>query len=271
MAKPSAIKPLSQDAKIFHLIYGFPNSGKTSYIAAAAAEGKKILLIKSPLDHIPARALSSGMEQWVVQTWDDMDEVLQYGRHDGGDWDWFAWDSISLTQDQTLQAIWDDLIIAKPHRAKYRVDKGEYGVNMWRIEQWVRHMVGAQSVNLLISAHPFETQNPFNEQGGMIYMPWVQGNQMAEKICAEMTFIGYLEAKEGKNGRFRRLHTQLTEYVYAKDQYDAFPEGRVDNPTLLTVEEAINAAKKGPKAKRGATRGQRRGAGRAQPAGRRSR
>jgi hypothetical protein len=262
MAKPPEIKPLSQEDKIAALLIGHPSSGKSTVIGTGAEAGMKILLVRSPLDHVPARILNSGAEQWVVSNWDDMNEVMDYTRHEGNLWDWVWLDSISLVQDMLLQSMWDDLIERKPHRAEYGPDKGEYGVNMWRLAQWVRHMVAAQETNIGITAIPFETDNPFNDEGGRILMPWVQGRAMPEKICGMMTFIGHLEVKQGKeNTRWRRLHTQATEDYYAKDQYDAFPSGRLDNPTLPKIVDAIAAAKRGQKSTTTRTqRGGRRGA-----------
>jgi hypothetical protein len=84
-------------------------------------------------------------------------------------------------------------------------------------------------------------------------MPLIQGINMPQKIMAMMTFVGYLEVKENENQTWRRLHTQLTPDSYGKDQYDAFPEGRLDHPTLPKVVEAIEAT-------RGSKRSGRRGA-----------
>ena len=215
------------------------------------------------------------MEQWVISDWNEFDQVIQYARLEGGDWDWIWLDSVSLVQDQLLQSIWDDTIRGKPERAKYRADKLEYGVNMWRLEQWVRHTVAAQTVNIGITAHPWTTNNPFSDEGGEIMLPWIQGNQMSIKICAMMTIVAYTEVRQNAEGvRWARLHTQGNETFYGKDQYDAFGEnGQMDNPTLAKIDAAIRAAKTGHPAKstgrgrRGApapapTRGQR-GRGRA--------
>src|SRR5688500_14610947 len=99
MAKPPEIKPLSQEDKTAALLIGHPNSGKTSIIGAGAEAGMKILIVRSPLDHIPARILKSGAEEWIVHNWDDMNEVMDYTRSEGHLWDWVWFDSISLTQD----------------------------------------------------------------------------------------------------------------------------------------------------------------------------
>lgn len=246
MAKPAAIKPVSPDlAKIFHLLYGHPDAGKTTYITEGAKAGMKILIIKSPLDHFPVRSMNSGAEQWECHDHNEFTEALEYTRHDGHLYDWVWLDSISLTQDQLLQSIWDEVIAEKPHRAKFGPDKPEYGVNMWRIAQWVRHMVGSNITNIGITAHPDEMPNPFNEDGGMIMMPWIQGKNMPKKIVGMMNFVAYLEVRENEKDRWRRLHTRSSEYLYAKDQFEAFPTGRLDHPTLPKVVAAIDAARSG--------------------------
>ena len=102
-----------------------------------------------------------------------------------------------------------------------------------------------------------------------MYLPWIQGKGMITKICGMMSFVGYMEVREQDdedNTRWRRLHTQMGEAFYAKDQYDAFPKGYVDHPTLPKIEKAILDAKKraveaAGAGTRGATRGAPRGSG----------
>jgi hypothetical protein len=123
--------------------------------------------------------------------------------------------------------------------------------------------------NLIFTAHPVEMPNTFSEEGGTIWMPWVQGKAMPQKICGMMNVVGYMEKNENSEGQvWRRLHVSGNESYYGKDQFDAFADGRMDNPTLAKIDAAIRAAKKrgGPQKK--TARGQR-GARPSQAAGRR--
>src|SRR5215510_13889472 len=108
MAKPPEIVNLSQNDKVIMGLFGHPNVGKTSFICEGAKAGLKVLLLRSTLDHIPARVLDSGAEMWVVRDWAEMNkEVMQYIRHDSLEWDWIWLDTATLFQDQGLQEIFD--------------------------------------------------------------------------------------------------------------------------------------------------------------------
>jgi hypothetical protein len=243
MAKPDTIISLTQDEKTIMGLYGHPSAGKTDFICQGAKDGMKILLLRCDLDHIPARALNSGAEQWIVRDWAEMNnEVLEYIRHDSAEWDWIWLDSATLWQDHGLQELFDGAVAAKPHRGEHGPDKPEYRVNMWRMEQWFRHAIGGVQCNLGIAAHAQMMDDPWPDVGSIL-MPLIQGRNMPQKFSAMMNFIGYLEVKEGTDGQWRRLHTQLTGEAYGKDQYDAFPTGRLDHPTLSKVASAIEATK----------------------------
>lgn len=243
MAKPAEIVPLAQGDKIVMGLFGHPNVGKTSFICEGAEAGLKVLLLKSTLDHVPVRAMNSGAEMWVVRDWSEMNnEVMQYIRHESQDWDWIALDTATLFQDQGLQELFDGAVAEKPRRGDWGPDKPEYRVNMWRMEQWMRHAIGGAECNLLISAHAMTMYDPYPDTGE-IMMPLIQGKNMSVKFSAMMNFIGYLEIKENADEKWRRLHTQLTEQSYGKDQYDAFPTGRLDHPSLSKVAEAIDRAR----------------------------
>lgn len=256
MARPDIIGPLGADDKVRMLVYAHPGRGKTVF-AASCAELGKTLLIRSPVDHIPRMALKSGAEQALVHDWDEMYELLEYLRHEPDAYDWVWLDSISLWQDVGLDDIWQAVLEKNPSRKEYLYDKGEYRVNMGRLAEWVRFIVGANAFNFGITAHPFQMIDPV--QDGLIYMPWIQGKSMPEKICGYMNLVTYLEVRENKQGgRYRVLYSQATEDYYAKDQYDAFEDGKMINPTMTKVMAAINGGAPAPKRRPARTRRARR-------------
>jgi hypothetical protein len=61
--------------------------------------------------------------------------------------------------------------------------------------------------------------------------------------------------------QWRRLHVKESPRWYAKDQYDAFPKGYVDNPTVGKLMAAIEESKKSGRANAASTT-TRRGRGR---------
>lgn len=247
MAKHPGIKPVQPGRNIALLVYSIPGAGKTRLVGTG---GEGTLLIRPPTDHTDS-IRTPGVEEWIVHGWEEMTEVHDYLRHDGEKHKWVWLDSISLFQDTGLDEIWADVIADKPHRAQYGIDKGEYGRNMDRLGRWVRHTVALAKdhgmFNFGITAHPFYGQTV---DGESLLMPYVQGKNMAEKVCGYMNVVAYLDlVRSDDDGKVTRrvLRTQATDNYYAKDQFDAFEGGRMVNPTIPKIEAAIAAARGKPK------------------------
>jgi hypothetical protein len=244
-----SITPVGRGEYVRCVIHSYPGWGKTSLIATGPEAGFKTLIIRSSADLIPARALDSGADQFIADTWEDMSEILQHMRMTDHGYDWVWWDNISIAQDKLLDDVWAAVLAVRPDRGALTpqggLDKGEYGRNMERIQQWVRHMVGANSFHFGIMAHPMEGQHPTNDEGGFILRPYVQGKQMTEKICGYANLVAFLELMEADGTQWRRLHTRESPRWYAKDQYDAFPKGYIDNPTVGKLMSSIEASKSG--------------------------
>jgi hypothetical protein len=256
MAKPKEIQPVMTPVnKICFMLYGPPGNGKTRLVGSS---GPKTLIVKPPTDHTESIRVV-GAEKWEVYDWSEMYNVREFAKHEGAKhYNWIWLDSISLFQDTGLDDIWDGTIARYPHRAEYTLDKLEYGINMWRLQQWVRDMVSFPGFNLGITAHPAELLNPVTNETKL--QPWVQGKNMSTKIQGYMNIVGYLEVVTDDKGKNRRvLRTHGTERYEAKDQFDAFGEdGRLVDPTMPKIEEAIEAARasrrNGTRPKRGSAR-----------------
>lgn len=264
-------------------LYSYPTVGKTSFLATGPrGEGGrklKVLVVRSYADGMPARAIGSGLKEWVANDWTEMLKVQEWARHDGSEFDWVWWDCASIAQDVLLDDIWDATVDAKPARAALTpeggMDRGEYGRNMERIQQWLRAMVGCNMFHFGVTCHPHEGKHPTNDEGGVLLRPYLQGKMMTEKLVGYMNCVGFMELKENKqtNEQWRRLHLKESVRWFALDRYDAFEKAYVDNPTLPQITERLEAAivarKQSEAARgRGTTTGGRRGAGRG--AGRRS-
>jgi AAA domain len=238
MAKPDAIRPIQAAPKIIMFLYGPPGNGKTRLIGSG---GKGTLIVRPSTDHTDS-IRTPGVEEWEVEDWAEMYNVEEYVRHEGyKEYDWIWLDSISLFQDTGLDDIWEGVVAQKPHRAQYSLDKGEYGINMWRLQTWIRDMVGIKGFNLGITAHPEYLPNPIT--GEVKLQPYVQGKNMSTKIQGYCNIVAYLEVvvQEGKN--IRVLRTEGSENYEAKDQFDAFPNGRLVNPTMEKIQNGIDAAR----------------------------
>jgi hypothetical protein len=240
MGKPSAIRPAHESLTrygINFLLYGDPGCGKTPLIA----ERPKTLIIDS--DEGAESAAHTNAEVWPATTWPDMDEVYEYLRHEDHGYEWVWWDGVSIGQDALLEDTMRDLIDnrGKKHRVPYLIDVGEYGENMNRIKQWVRHMK-SQPFNFGITAHPFYWSTDVGEEK---MWPWIQGRNMPQTICGHMNVIGRMMVdKEGKN----RVYFKETDVYYAKDRFGALGAGLI-NPSIAGIErkikEKISAGKSG--------------------------
>lgn len=243
MSKPAQIKPIEASKKITMMVHSFPGVGKTRLIGTG---GKGTLIVKPPTDHTDS-IKTPGVEMWEVQDWPDMWEVQDYFRSESakGEYGWVWLDSASLFQDHGLDDIWEELLVRKPDRKKHGLDKGEYGVNMHRLGQWVRQMVGLPGFNFGICAHSFHW-----EDGDNRLWPFIQGKNMPAKICGYMNIVAYMEVKQGK----RVLRLEETEEYFARDQFDAFGKGRVVEPTMPKIMSAIDAVRPSNKQTKGRRR-----------------
>lgn len=278
---PLNIRPISEGDWIRWMLYSYPGWGKTSLLATAAELGRT-LIIHTSLDQLPARIMKiPNLDHVVCDRWGKMEAVGDMLRMTKHGFFFVWWDCVSVAQDVLLDDVWEATVDEKPQRA-YKLDqsgkrigpnltptsgldKGEYGRNMERISQWVRHMVGAESFHFGITAHPYEGPNQINDEGGVFLQPWIQGKEMIQKTCGYMNIVSFLELKEvekedGVKQTWRRIHTNPSPRFYAKDLYDAMlPKGYMDNPTVPKVVSRIEAARGRSLGAQPTTTGRRRG------------
>lgn len=245
VSKPDQIKSVTQAKHVFMGLYGFSGVGKTRLLGTLP----DTLIIRPPIEHMNSIREPGNVEEWVVHSWSEMDEVLEAASGGAFDDYSFVWlDSASAFQDTGLDDIWSDVIAAKPHRKQYGLDKGEYGVNMTRFSQWMRAMVGLDRFNFGWTAHPFMGET-MKDDGSTeeLLLPYVQGKGMPLKFCGYMNLVAYYQVKKQDGKDVRVLRTNLTENYFAKDQFDAFQNGRLVAPTMPKILEKIEAARPKPK------------------------
>lgn len=244
---PNSIQEIGQSKTLNFMLYAMWGVGKTVFVGSG---GPRTLILRPPTDHTDSiltfYPAGSRPKEWVIHDWDEMTEAHEYLRLHGGEWEWVWLDSISLWQDTGLDDIWAATIAHNPARnVKHAgMDKGEYGRNMDRLSAWVRNTVGIDTFNFGITAFP-TTKFEAPGSGDYKLMPWVQGKMMSEKVCGYMNLVGYMEKKKSKSsGReYRQINFNETEDYYAKDQYNTFANGRVVDPTLPSLTEAVLTAK----------------------------
>lgn len=234
MNKPSIIRPAGENplsCGINIILTGNPGCGKTPLIATSP----KCLIIDS--DEGSASAAGSGADVWPATTWNDMDCVYEFLRHEAHDYEWVWWDGVSMGQDKLLEDTMDDLITVrqKTHRKSYLIDKGEYGENMMRIKQWVRHMK-AQPFNFGITAHPTPSLDESTDE--MKLWPWIQGRNMPQSISAHFDIIAFC-LRDLEDDKLK-LYVKETDSYYARDRFNALGSGII-NPTIPQIESLVRA------------------------------
>jgi hypothetical protein len=246
VAKPDAIQPLGRSRHVRICVHSDPGAGKSRF--AGTSEGK-VLILRPPFEHVDSILVAGDKaEEWVINDWDEMNECLDYLRHDGAEWDWVWLDSISLWQDAGLDDIWETVIAEKPARARYGLDRPEYHINMVRLARWVRHIVGPDLFHFGITAHSEPLASPDKDEDGdpiVKLMPWVQGKQMANKVCGYMNLVTFLEVQRDNDDKLIRvLHTTSTDVWYGKNQFDKSGEDwAIPRPTMPELMKRIEASR----------------------------
>lgn len=235
-------RPLGSGRGIKILVFAPSGWGKTRL---AGTSSGKALFIRPPVDYTESilPADQERHEEWVVPDWTAMEEVFEHLRHEGHEkYDWVWFDSISAYQDIGLDDLWETIIIEKPSRKRYGLDKGDYWINMQRLGRWVRDVAALSDTgafNFGITAWPAElSPSPEDAEIPEKMMPWVQGRNMAMKMCGYVNIVAFgYQTPKGT----RVLQFNESERVYAKDQFDMFSNYKLLNPTIPKIEAAVKA------------------------------
>jgi hypothetical protein len=233
--------PLTDSKSIKMFLVAASGWGKTRL---AGTSPGRALFIRPPVDYIDSINPEDKLrhKQWVVRDWTAMEDVYEHCRHEGAEqYDWVWFDSISSYQDIGLDDLWETIIVEKPARKRYGLDKGDYWINMQRLGRWVRDMATLSDTgafNLGITAWPAElSPSPEDDEIDRKMMPWVQGKNMAMKVCGYTNIVAFGTVTPKGT---RRLQLNETEHIYAKDQFDSTDKGYMLDPTMPKLVEAIN-------------------------------
>lgn len=238
MTRPKAIRPMGQEEKHHRvMIYGEPGAGKTVF----AASGARTLIVSNDSgETISAAAMGSTADVWLAPTYEDIDEVFEYLRHDGcEEYDWVWIDNITLLQDQAMDNLMEQLVAEKPHRNRWVPDQHEYLVNQSRLSTMVRNFKKLP-MNVGFTAHVMKTED---NDGKVLYLPMIQGGQgtLSQKVCGYMNIVGYLQTYRKEEETHRRLILEKQGKFLAKGRYPGM-SGRLENPTVPELEKAMAAS-----------------------------
>lgn len=241
MTRPESLHKLgssgqSVDNKLNMLVYSHPGVGKTVLWGTG---GDRLLFLDSDRGTQSAEAMGSKAASISVRNYDELHEAYDWLKHEAlpaGEFDWVAWDSLTLFQDRALI---DDILKsasdANPRQDPHVASMREYLVNQNRIGEFIRLFVDLPC-NFGVSALVLPVEDP---DGDIVYMPDVRGKGMSPKVCGYMNVVGYL-AKNDK-GR-RRLITSQREHYYGKDRFNKLKtDGKpyVDRPTIKKIEDLV--------------------------------
>lgn len=235
MSEPKVQKKSNKDKGIAMILYGVPGIGKTRLIGT----GPKTLIIRPPTDHTESIVDEDTFDELVVNSWAEMQAAFQWlhqGAYKKYDWVWL--DSLSLWQDAGLRDLFDAAVQRKPSREEFGLDKGEYGINQFRITTWIANMVGQAKegrFNFGIVCHTMEWFDPVNEK--MVWAPNIQGREglMMQKICGMMNAVAYYYAMYKNEKMHRVLRTRADKVAFiVKDQIEMAPKPIID-PTMADL------------------------------------
>ena len=244
MARPRSIHAIA-DAELSTinlLIYGHPGEGKTPLWGTG---GERLLLMDSDNGYESAIAAGSKAHRAPATTYNEMEELYDYMKNGGGcdDFDWVVWDSLTLFQDRSMMDdLMEDAHASNENQDRWVPSKRQYFIDHNRIGSLVRQFV-ALPINFGISCHVMVDTDP--SDGQTIWMPAVQGKNMASKVSGYMNVVALLGTiqpdlkKDPKAKPVKRLLTAREGKFYARDRFGALGH-HVDNPTIPGITERIN-------------------------------
>jgi hypothetical protein len=234
-------------------IFSDTGVGKTRLIGGG---GASTIILRPSTDNTDSIRVP-GAQEWIVDDHKALFEALDYARHKGDEFDWWWWDSISMWQHTGLGDVFQAAVDRNSARADYGPDKGEYGINMNRMFNFLQQMHGCSQAGLFnfgVTALAAELSISEDPEAVKKLRPALKGKDMAQSLMGLMNIVAFYEIVDN-NGKLRRvLRSQASDRFDAKDQLDAFPKGRLVDPEWSDVSGAIEKARERLRAERGSTK-----------------
>jgi hypothetical protein len=246
-----SIMELSADSESINgLIYGDSNVGKT-YLAGGLP-GNTLWLVAEPGFKTAPRNGAKGKAARISNSAQAL-AAVDYIYNNPTKYDWIVIDGATTMQDRIRLAYTQEAFDLDPIKRQHRnlPDRPDYFNTQNFMKTWIASLIDAP-VNLLITAHPYRTDN--TENGELLVYPGFQGKgtEVSNAISGLMDFTGYMETRRIK----REDRTEIVRVLWfespvpRKGQADVryicgskFTglQGRIVNPTMPNVLESISA------------------------------
>jgi hypothetical protein len=244
-------RPLGSSRSIKILVCAASGWGKTRLAGTSRGPKGQSLFVRPPVDYVDSVLPEDRpfWSEWVATDWTQMEDCYEHLRHEGKEkYDWVWFDSVSAYQDIGLDDLWETIITEKPSRKRYGLDKGDYWINMQRLGRWIRDVATLSDTgafNFGITAWPAElSPSPEDDEMPQKLMPWVQGKNMAMKVCGYTNIVAFGSITPKGT---RQLQFMENDRVYAKCQFDGTDKPgsvkamnyRMLRPTIPKIEDMV--------------------------------
>jgi hypothetical protein len=245
-------RPLGSSRSVKILICAASGWGKTRLAGTSPGTA---LFVRPPVDYVDSLLPEDydRHQEWIAHDWNEMENCFEHLRHEGSEkYDWVWLDSVSGYQDIGLDDLWETIITENPKRKRYGMDKGDYWINMQRLGRWIRDVATLSDTgafNFGITAWPKElSPSPDDSEVDEKLMPWVQGKNMAMKVCGYMNIVAFGDITPKGT---RRLNFMEDDRLYAKTQFDtlqgpgsfAASKYRMLNPTMPKILDMVEKSR----------------------------
>lgn len=238
------IQPLgAQSSFISFMAVAESGFGKT---VLAGTEPGMLIISVDPEGTDSALYAGSQAQQWIVRTYEEMDEAYRYLRDKGHkEFEWACIDS-----GPEMQKIFQSTWIEKHRATAGKRHPDVLGIDGHQVTQ-LQLIRFIKQINDL-PMHKMWTAQPIrldDEEGNPYYLPGFHGGKgdVAQQVMGYMKVQGFgefIEDKKAHDGYTRRWHFQPYGPFKGKDRYDALGP-YMDNPTLPEIASAIAAKRPG--------------------------
>lgn len=251
MAKPAAIRPLSETARIRMALVTASGYGKTVFAGTAP---RALFLTTDPEGTVSAKKWGSTAEEWPIESWDDKDgleDAYNYMQREGyKEFDWLIHDNATEEQQLCMGKSIANRMKRRPDGEKYVPEQADY-------QKSQNGFIDVTKRFLKIPVHQIWTVHRKameTDDGVNFWSANIQGQQgaIAEQFLGYMNVIGMGEVIEKDAKHIRRLYFDHIREYRGKDRFQALGKFRddLDIPSMMKIIEGGGKVSTGATAKK---------------------